>query len=99
MRDHAEANGVRFHLESPVTCVQRSHRRGVQFEVRTPGKLFLVRKFLFLAIPTVTLMDRTAMDGDVLRDLDLRTEFNRSMAQEVASVVMQWPPGSPAWFW
>jgi len=99
MAAKARANGVKLYANEPIQCINKSTRPGIAFEVATANKLFLVRKFLFGAIPTPTLENRTAMDGDVLRALDTKREFHRARGQEVASVVMQWPPGKPAWFW
>ncbi len=99
MAAKAIANGVNVYLNEAVSCVNKSTRSGIAYEVTTTTKVFLVRKFLFGAIPTPTLENRTAIGGDVMTALDTKREFHRARAQEVTSVVMQWTPGSPAWFW
>lgn len=99
MAAKATANGVKFYLNEPVKCVKKSKRPGIVYEVTTETKIFLVKKFLFGAVPTPTLEDRTAIGGDVMVALDAKREFHRARAQEVTSVMMQWAPGSPAWFW
>ena len=99
MYEDAQSNGVKFYMNEPIQCVQRSKKQGIAYEVRTASKTFLVRKFLFLAVPTPVLENRTAIDGEVMRSLDTKPEFHRARAQRVSSVVMQWPPSQKAWFW
>jgi hypothetical protein len=95
----AQANGVKLYANEGIKSINKSTRPGVLYEVATATKLFLVKKFLFGAIPTPTLENRGEITGNVMTALDAKREFHRARAQEVASITMQWPPGKPAWFW
>ena len=49
------------------------------------------------ALRHVSTMNRTT--GDVLDELRAQRMMQRARQAMAASVMMQWPPGKPAWFW
>lgn len=98
MKARAEANGVKFYANEPATCIKRSSQSGIVYEVRTPSYTIRVKKFMFLAAPTPSMADAKQVGGDVMASLRNYREFNRARGQRVASVVMQWQPGTKAWW-
>lgn len=68
MRARAEANNVRFFLNSSATCVRRATGTGsTQYEVRTSARSFRARKFLFLSAPTPALLNASKVGGTAVQ--------------------------------
>lgn len=93
----AKENGVRFYLEQPALCIDRSSLGKNVYEVRTPDYTFLVQEFLFIATSNIDII--RGMDGDLVREILTRPEIQAPKPNPVATVVFQWNPGEPAWFY
>jgi len=98
MLDRCETNGnVDFYFEQPAMCINSSGNEEYQYKVITPDYMFEVREFLFLATSN-TEFTEGKIEGAVIEAIASAPEANSSKPIEVAVVMMQWDPNSPAWF-
>ena len=92
--------GVEIALNETATCVSYSKRQGVKFEVRTPKRIFLVKEWLYLNTPPYWLRNSSVMTGPVIKDiLSHREAWHPKIAKPVVTIVAQWEPGVPQWWW
>jgi len=99
MVERCLANGnVDFYFDQPAMCIDSFvGNENHQYEVVTPDYTFKVQEFLFLATSNTEFTDGK-IEGDVIEDIARAPEAKSSKPIEVASVMMQWDPDSPAWF-
>lgn len=105
----ARVNGLDTFLDEPVRKIDIVESGPYKFRVETEKQVVLVRKHLFLNLPPFYLFPRDAttkqpwpgrlLQGtlvDALRQVD---ELKHPDPQDVVRVLLQWEPGTPAWFW
>lgn len=97
MYEKAMANDVEFFLEEPALCIDRIHGNNGLYEVRTPSYKFVVKEFLFLGIPNNEVLDN--LNGDLIDELKAMPITKTGKGTSVASVIFQWDPNEPAWWY
>merc|ERR1712160_62981 len=99
MVERCLTNGnVDFYFDQPAMCINSFvGNENHQYEVVTPDYTFKVQEFLFLATSNTEFTDGK-IKGDVIEDIASAPEAKSAKPIEVASVMMQWDPDSPAWF-
>ena len=95
--DQSVNNNVKFYLEEPAICIDRSKDTGALYEVRTPTKIFSVKEFLFMSAPHSEILHN--LNGDLIDELKEKPLTNVAKGSPVTVVLFQWDPETPSWWY
>mmetsp|Transcript_6854 Transcript_6854/g.15665 ORF Transcript_6854/g.15665 Transcript_6854/m.15665 type:complete len:413 (-) Transcript_6854:153-1391(-) len=92
----ALSNEVKFFLEEPALCIDRSDGDDL-YEVRTTNYIFKVRKFLFIGTSNDEILQK--LSGNLIEEIKEMPLAKVAKSSSAVTVQMQWDPNQPAWWY